>query len=51
MKPKTDNLFHFTRSLNVLKLILSNGIYPRYSLEESNWLPRRDPHEEREKVA
>lgn len=37
MKPKSDNLFHFTRSLDVLKLILKNGVYPRYCLEDFSW--------------
>jgi hypothetical protein len=37
MKPKSDNLFHFTKSLDVLKLILKNGIYPRYCLEDIEW--------------
>lgn len=37
MKPKSDNLFHFTKSLDVLKLILKNGIYPRYSIEDCEW--------------
>ena len=37
MKPKSDNLFHFTKSLDVLKLILKNGIYPRFCLEDIEW--------------
>ncbi|WP_049537371.1 abortive infection system antitoxin AbiGi family protein [Vibrio harveyi] len=37
MRPKSDNLFHFTNSLDVLKLILKNGIYPRYCLEDIEW--------------
>lgn len=37
MKPKSDNLFHFTKSLDVLKLILKNGIKPRYCLEDNEW--------------
>ncbi|WP_444933598.1 abortive infection system antitoxin AbiGi family protein [Microbulbifer sp. JTAC008] len=37
MKPKTDNLFHFTKSLDVLQLILKNGIQPRYCLEDIEW--------------
>lgn len=38
MKPKSDNLFHFTKSLDVLKLILKNGLEPRYCLEDTEWL-------------
>lgn len=37
MKPKSDNLFHFTKSLDVLKLILKHGIQPRYCLEDVEW--------------
>ncbi|EHR7166416.1 hypothetical protein KUK86_004591 [Vibrio parahaemolyticus] len=38
MKPKSDNLFHFTKSLDVLKSILKNGIFPRYCLEDIKWM-------------
>lgn len=38
MKPKSNNLFHFTKSLDVLKLILKNGIQPRYCLEDNEWM-------------
>jgi hypothetical protein len=38
MKPKSDNLFHFTRSLDVLKSILKNCFQPRYCLEDVEWL-------------
>lgn len=37
MKPKSDNLFHFTGSIDILKLILKNGVYPRYCLEDLGW--------------
>ena len=37
MKPKSDNLFHFTKTLDVLKLILQKGICPRYCLEDFEW--------------
>ena len=37
MKPKSDNLFHFTKSLDILKLILLEGIKPRYCLEDFEW--------------
>ncbi|WP_340641860.1 abortive infection system antitoxin AbiGi family protein [Photobacterium damselae] len=38
MKPKSNNIFHFTKSLDVLKLILQNGVQPRYCLEDARWL-------------
>lgn len=44
MKPKSDNLFHFTKSLAVLKLILKNGIKPRYCLEDVEWHGGDDKH-------
>lgn len=37
MNPRSDNLFHFTKSIDVLKLILKNGIYPRYCFEDVEW--------------
>ncbi|HNX53862.1 MAG TPA: abortive infection system antitoxin AbiGi family protein [Pontiellaceae bacterium] len=37
MKPKSDNLFHFTKTLDVLKSILKNGVYPKYCLEDFEW--------------
>jgi hypothetical protein len=40
MKPKSDNLFHFTKSLNVIKLILENGFHPRYCLEDISWIEK-----------
>ena len=33
--PRAESLFHFTRSLDFLKSIIKNGIYPRYCLETS----------------
>jgi len=36
--PKSTTLFHFTKSLDVLKSILKSGFYPRYSLEDINWM-------------
>lgn len=42
MKPKSDNLFHFTKDIEVLKLILKNGIYPRYCLEDFSWAKVND---------
>jgi hypothetical protein len=38
MNPKSDNLFHFTRSRDSLKGILLNGFMPRYCLEDVGWL-------------
>jgi hypothetical protein len=38
VKPKSDNLFHFTKSLEVIKSILKNGIYPHFCLEDIGWL-------------
>lgn len=36
--PRTTTLFHFTKSIEVLKSILKNGFYPRFSLEDIAWL-------------
>ncbi|ELV8755258.1 hypothetical protein QNE93_004173, partial [Vibrio vulnificus] len=38
MKPRSDNLFHFTKSISVLESILENGFYARYCLEDVKWL-------------
>ena len=38
MKPKSDNLFHFTKSLEIIKSILKNGIYPHFCLEDISWI-------------
>lgn len=38
MKPKSDNLFHFTRDLAKLKSILQSGFMPRYCLEDVKWM-------------
>lgn len=35
MLPKSENLFHFTKSVDYLKNILGNGFLPRYSLEDT----------------
>lgn len=37
MKPKSDNLFHFTKSIDILELILVGGFKPRYCLEDVAW--------------
>lgn len=38
MKPRDYKLYHYTRTLETLKLILKNGFWPRYSLEDFTWL-------------
>lgn len=38
MRPKSDNLFHFTKNIEFLKSILLNGFHPRYCLEDTKWL-------------
>ena len=38
MNPKSHTLFHFTKSNEVLKLIIKNGFWPRYCLEDVGWL-------------
>ena len=42
MNPKSHTLFHFTKSSEVLKLILKNGFWPRYCAEDVNWLGYKD---------
>ena len=37
MKPKAQSLFHFTKELAVLRSILLEGFWPRYSLEDFRW--------------
>lgn len=36
-KPKSNNLFHFTKHIDALKNILLHGLYPRYCLEDVTW--------------
>jgi len=38
MSVRPQTLFHFTKSLNVLKAILVEGYWPRYCLEDIAWL-------------
>jgi hypothetical protein len=38
MNPKSHTLFHFTKSKEVLQIILKNGFWPRYCLEDVAWL-------------
>ncbi len=35
--PRSRTLFHFTKNLDVLKNILKNGFFPKYSLEDIAW--------------
>lgn len=42
MKPKSHTLFHFTKSRDTLKLILKNGFWPRYCLEDIEWMGEED---------
>jgi len=37
-KPKSNTLFHFTKTNDVLCNILKNGFFPRYSIEEIKYL-------------
>lgn len=41
--PRSTNLFHFTKSADVLFSILANGFYPRYVLEDAAWLGVDEP--------
>lgn len=36
-KPRSASLFHFTGSINFLKNILKNGLFPRYCQEDHKW--------------
>lgn len=38
MKPKSETLFHFTKSSDVLEVILEDGFWPRFCLEDVSWL-------------
>lgn len=38
MRPKSNTLFHFTKNRETLKLILKDGFWPRYCLEDVSWL-------------
>ncbi|MFU0923178.1 abortive infection system antitoxin AbiGi family protein [Kluyvera sichuanensis] len=42
MKPKSETLFHFTKSSDTLEIILKNGFWPRYCLEDIRWLEFTD---------
>ncbi len=38
MNPRSETLFHFTKSIEFLKGILANGFFPRFCLEDTRWL-------------
>lgn len=38
MPPKSNSLFHFTKSVDFLKGILQGGFHPRYCLEDTGYL-------------
>jgi len=38
MAPKSHTLFHFTQNKETMKLILKNGFWPRYCLEDIRWI-------------
>lgn len=38
MRPKSNTLFHFTKSPDTLKHVLRGGFWPRYCLEDVGWL-------------
>ena len=40
--PRSRTLFHFTKNLDVLKSILKNGFYPKYSLEDIAWFVAKE---------
>ena len=42
MKPKSNTLFHFTKSLDVVKSILKEGFWPRFCLEDMCWYRSQD---------
>lgn len=42
MKTKSHTLFHFTKSRDTLKLVLKNGFWPRYCLEDIRWMGEED---------
>lgn len=37
MKPKSHTLFHFTKNIEFVKNILTDGFWPRYCLEDLSW--------------
>ncbi|MFG0461582.1 abortive infection system antitoxin AbiGi family protein [Pseudomonas sp. yb_1] len=42
MQPRSVSLFHFTKSLEILKSVLKNGFWPRYCLEDVEWQGREE---------
>jgi len=45
MLPRSSTLFHFTKNLETLTLVLKNGFWPRYCLEDIRW-HETDLHQE-----
>ncbi|AKF45410.1 abortive infection system antitoxin AbiGi family protein [Pseudomonas syringae] len=37
MQPRSISLFHFTKSMEVLKSVIKEGFWPRYCLEDVQW--------------
>ncbi|GGL61586.1 hypothetical protein GCM10009091_49110 [Pseudomonas brenneri] len=37
MQPRSESLFHFTKTMDVLQSILINGFWPRYCIEDVQW--------------
>lgn len=44
MTPRSRTLFHFTKNLDTLKLILTEGFWPRYCAEDTRWHGQADAH-------
>jgi hypothetical protein len=42
MQPKSNTLFHFTKSLNILQKVLEEGFWPRYCQEDMAWFSLPD---------
>ena len=42
MQPRSSTLFHFTKSLDILKSLLKDGFWPRYCLEDIAWQGEED---------
>lgn len=40
--PRSRTIFHFTKSRETLKLILSSGFWPRYCSEDTRWIGQAD---------
>lgn len=40
--PRSETIFHFTKKLDYLKSILKNGFFPRFCLEDVEWMESKD---------